>query len=471
MNNLRYLLVSAVLLVGGCSRAGSERTADAPLDDELVAVASGEAATASSPADARADFPRQLAQLTRQAEEHERRGYYEHAIAAREELARLLAEHYGADAWEARSARLTLEREKRLHELDSVERAKNDDAGTREHHARELWQRGKQQEAVSTISQAASLAAQVWGDESYTVANLLDQQARWQLALGEQAAAEPLFRQALAVREKVFSRDHPDTIASCSALGLILQAGGRNAEAEPLLREVSERACSLWGETHLEYAAHLNNLAMLLHEMGRDTEAIELMTKATNIRRHALGERHQVVGQSLLNLGTTYYTAQNYAEAAPLFRQALAIFEADFGAGHPRTRLARSNLGLTLMAQGEYGEAEELLRADLEWTRKDVSEKHPAYAEALGRLAALFGNQGRYEESLPLAEQAAAIQAAAGAPDDPRSRQAHELVAKVRGKLAAKPPASPTGARNPLAATQDRTMRSTFESEAGAIRK
>jgi tetratricopeptide (TPR) repeat protein len=427
------------LAICGCSPATSEPAASAPVDEELVEVASAEAAAGTSAAAAQGDFPRRLAQLTRQAEEHERRGYYEHAIAARKELARLLEEHYGAEAWETRSARLALAREERLHEFDSGQRAKNDDATARERRAHELWQQGKQAEAFAMLADARSLAGQIWGEETYTVANLVDQQARWQLTLGDHAAAEALFRQALAVREKVFTREHPDTIASLSALALVMQAGGRNDEAEPLLREACERASKLWGETNVEYAGHLNNLAMLLHEMGRDAEAIDLMTKATEIRRRALGEQHPVVGLSYLNLGTAYYAMQNFQQAAPLFRQALAIFESSFGAGHPRTRLARSNLGLTVMALGDYAEAEELLRADLEWTCKNLGEQHPDYAEGLGRLASLYGNQGRYEESLPLAEQSAATHVAASGPDDPRSRQAQELVAKVRSKLAAKP--------------------------------
>ena len=51
-------------------------TADAPLDDELVAAASGATAGASAAADPQADFARRLGQLMCKAEEHERRGYY-----------------------------------------------------------------------------------------------------------------------------------------------------------------------------------------------------------------------------------------------------------------------------------------------------------------------------------------------------------------------------------------------------------
>ena len=132
-------------------------------------------------------------------------------------------------------------RENRLHELDPIQRAKNDEANAREHRAGQLWQQGKKQEAVAALAEAQQLAAQVWGEDNYAVANLIDQQARWHMAMGDSAAAELLFRQALTIREKVFSTLHPDTVTSTAALGLILQADGRTSEAEPLLRQSVER--------------------------------------------------------------------------------------------------------------------------------------------------------------------------------------------------------------------------------------
>ena len=132
-----------------------------------------------------------------------------------------------------------LVRVQRLHELNSVQKAKNDEATALDGEAHALWQQGQRSEAIAALTKAKSLSAEIWGEVSYPVANLLDLLARWQIAAGDQAAAETFARQALEVREKVFTRDHPDTVANASALGLVLQAGGRNAEAEPLLRDAA----------------------------------------------------------------------------------------------------------------------------------------------------------------------------------------------------------------------------------------
>ncbi len=429
--SLCLLAVLLLMSAWGCSRAAPEQAADVPLDRELVAAA---ADSEASPA----EFARRVALLTRQAEDHERRGYFEHAIATREELAALVAEHFGEESWQTRSARLTLEREKRLHEFDSVKRSTYETAAAEQRRAQQLWNSGDKSAALTAIDKAATLSAEVWGEDDYSVATLLDQQARWCLAVHNLDAAERIFRRVLAVREKVLTRDHPDSIASTSDLGLLLQVQLRRDEAESLLRDAAERSRALWGEKHLQYAVAENNLAMLLHDMNRDDEAVELLTRSLDIRRAVLGQTHHSVGDSLLNIGSVRYAQQKYGEAVPPLREALALLQSALGPGHRSSRLARTNLALTLLAQKEFAEAEQLLRADLEVTWKEVGERHPDYAEDLSRLAALYGNQGRYDEAQPLAERAATIHRSALGPDDARTRSAEELAAKVRAAAARK---------------------------------
>jgi hypothetical protein len=58
------------------------------------------------------------------------------------------------------------------------------------------------------------------------------------------ASAEPVLRQALAIRSKEFSPGHPDFISAQVRLGEVLTAEGKGAEAEPLLREALASARS-----------------------------------------------------------------------------------------------------------------------------------------------------------------------------------------------------------------------------------
>ncbi|MCA9804258.1 MAG: CHAT domain-containing protein, partial [Cyanobacteria bacterium HKST-UBA02] len=54
---------------------------------------------------------------------------------------------------------------------------------------------------------------------------------------GRYADAEPLYKEALAIRKKALGDDHPDTARSMNNLAFLYQAQGRYADAEPLYKE------------------------------------------------------------------------------------------------------------------------------------------------------------------------------------------------------------------------------------------
>ena len=50
--------------------------------------------------------------------------------------------------------------------------------------------------------------------------------------LGRYAEAEPLYKRALAIREKVLGPEHPDTADSLKSYAALLRATGSTAEAD-----------------------------------------------------------------------------------------------------------------------------------------------------------------------------------------------------------------------------------------------
>jgi hypothetical protein len=68
--------------------------------------------------------------------------------------------------------------------------------------------------------------------------------------------AEPLFRRALAIREKVLGPDHPDTAQSINNLALVLYAKGDYAGAEPLLRRALAIREKALGPNHPDTRLH-----------------------------------------------------------------------------------------------------------------------------------------------------------------------------------------------------------------------
>ncbi|HEY2839522.1 MAG TPA: tetratricopeptide repeat protein [Pirellulales bacterium] len=433
-----YFLFLLALFLGGCSRGQEERPA-APTIEKAQAGGSGkdESKTAAA-AESERDLAIQLARLTKSAEKHERRGYFDQAAAARKETLALIEKRYGADAWQTRSARLALSHSARLQKLNAAQKSVYLNGEAEEASAQQNWKRGARPTALAEIAHARAGAQHLWGPADYTVGNLLDQEAEWRQAAGENAAAEKLARQALAIREQVFTREHPDTIASISRLGLILQMEKKYTEAEPLLAEAAQRSGVLWGETHIEYARQLNNLGMLEYDRMNLPLAIETLNKALEIRQKNLPANDPLIAHSLFNLGSAYFASKDYAAASPRLQQALNLFSPALGESHAMTSLARANLGMSLLAEKKFAEAEILFRQDIKISQRAFGAQSPAVAEGLLRLGVLFCNQGRYPEAEPLVTLAVAIDRAALGMDHPVTKQAEQVAGLVRERLAAK---------------------------------
>src|SRR5262249_44433896 len=102
---------------------------------------------------------------------------------------------------------------------------------------------------------------------------------------GAYAKAEPLFKRALAAREKTLGPEHPDTAQS------------------------------------------LNNLAELYLATGAYTKAEPLYQRALTIYEKALGAGHPDTATALINLASLYQATGAYAKAEPLFERAQGIDE------------------------------------------------------------------------------------------------------------------------------------------------
>ncbi|HEY4312387.1 MAG TPA: tetratricopeptide repeat protein [Pirellulales bacterium] len=406
---------------------------------------------------------RRAAQLAREIDGHRRRGYTEQALVARQEMVQLIEESYGKDSWQTCSARLALWREQSITAFTPEKRQANETAEARTRSANESWQNGNADEALASIVSARSLATQVWGADTYGVANLLDQEAHWRQAKGDAPTAETLFRQALKIREQVFTRLHPETISTASSLGRLLLATQHRDEAGTLLKQCVDDAAKVWGEEHPDYGGHLNNLALLYLDSGDHKQAATLFARTAEIWLATLGDKSPRVGEAQLNLGRTWYAAGDYAQAVTALNDSLTSLEASLGKENAITRKARSTLGLAQIAVRNYPEAESLLQTDVELTRRQFGEDHPETAEGLLRLAILYGNQGRYPEAMPLVERAAAIHHAKLGPDSALSKNANSIAAMVRSRLARDARTRPAGVPASSAAESGGTVRTSFE--------
>ena len=94
---------------------------------------------------------------------------------------------------------------------------------------------------------------------------------------GKYAEAIPMAERALAIRERVHNKDHPDTLVSVNSLGVLYANEGRYGEAEPLFKRALEARERTLGKDHPDTLTSVNNLGVLYVDQGRYGEAEPLL--------------------------------------------------------------------------------------------------------------------------------------------------------------------------------------------------
>ena len=191
------------------------------------------------------------------------------------------------------------------------------------------------------------------GSNEPALATALNELAIFHFQQGDFAAAEPLLRRALPIREAALGPDHPQTAQVLNNLALVLQERGNYPEAQPLLERALAMNEKARGPDHAEVATALNNLAAL----------------------------HRLTG--------------NYARAEPLYLRALAINEKVNGPDHPSVAIVLNNLGLVFQQQGDLDKARPLMERSLAIREKTAGPDHPDVARALNNLGNSVAGAGR----------------------------------------------------------------------------
>ena len=101
---------------------------------------------------------------------------------------------------------------------------------------------------------------------------------------GKHGEVEPLYKRALAIREKALGPEHSHVANSLNNLAALYYAQGKYVEAEPLFKRTLAILEKALGPEHPDVATCLENYAALLKQMGRGAEAEPLEARARAIR-------------------------------------------------------------------------------------------------------------------------------------------------------------------------------------------
>jgi tetratricopeptide (TPR) repeat protein len=225
---------------------------------------------------------------------------------------------------------------------------------------------GNYVEAEQDYRRSLAIARQLHLGEKETATSLASvaQSLRYEKKYAE---AEPLFRQALAIRERVLPPNHPRTTNTIEGLGVALAGQNRLDEAETYYL----RALAIWDRTPED-----------------------------NPCRH---------GSVLDELGKLYFRQGKYEKAEPMYQRALTLWEQakeKCGVIVP----VMNDLAFLYQAQGSLDKAEAMYQRTIPMLQKELDDEQPELvAIQRAQLARVYLAEKKFAEAAPLLEQAVSV--------------------------------------------------------------
>jgi tetratricopeptide (TPR) repeat protein len=214
--------------------------------------------------------------------------------------------------------------------------------------------------------------------------------------------AEPLYREALAIRRRAFGGEHRETATSKGDLGLLLMERGALTEAERLLRESLDTSRRVLGDGHPNTAGALDNLGLLLAEKNENAAAEMIFRESLDHQRQVFGPRHPSLASTLGRLASSLRAQARYDEAITVLDEALNLARATMDPGHPTLAGYLCELGRVHAARGEAAAAERLFRQALSARVRAFGENDWRVAATKSLLGDSLTGLKRYAEAEPL---------------------------------------------------------------------
>jgi len=215
-------------------------------------------------------------------------------------------------------------------------------------------------------------------------------------------------QEVLAIRQRIWGRDHPETAYPLNNIGFVLLEQGRWQQAEPLLRQNVEITRKMSTVPGPRYAGALANLGRVLEQKGdfagaaaNYDQAMQILTD--NGMQHSWLSAKILVYQSMLELDRGHATvAIRLATNAEKMQTALG------GDSSPQRASGLLALGLTNLLAGDPAAAEVSFRDALGIRQRTYQPSHPELLIAQVRLAEALLAEQRPQEALTLLQPALA---------------------------------------------------------------
>jgi tetratricopeptide (TPR) repeat protein len=183
---------------------------------------------------------------------------------------------------------------------------------------RALLAAGRATEAITALGDAVDCYQRA-GDP-VQVAPAEEDLAAAHASAGHTATAVTLYRQALAIRQRVAGAAHPDTLVTCQKLGDAYLADGLVKNAISMYKRVlDERERSL-GAKAPETIGTRGALAAAYFAAGRMSQALQLLEQVRSQYTAVMGAEHRTTLATSLNLANAYQSIGRLTDAVRLLR-------------------------------------------------------------------------------------------------------------------------------------------------------
>jgi eukaryotic-like serine/threonine-protein kinase len=222
------------------------------------------------------------------------------------------------------------------------------------------------------------------------------------LHLGLYAPALEHLERARDLRRRALGEEHPDTLETLMAIGLVYFADEKVSQAAPLLVAAMDglRAAAGTEDPRALDAAH--KVAHLYFAQGRHREAEELLVSLLDTYRRIRGPVAQETLDVVNSLGVVFEDQNKHKDAERLLEGAVRESEQQLGERHPNTLTTMSNLGQVYLALGRNDEGERLWKQVLDARRELLGPQHPGTLYSMAALGHFYVSTGKLQLGEPL---------------------------------------------------------------------
>ncbi|MCB1044604.1 MAG: serine/threonine protein kinase [Acidobacteria bacterium] len=266
-----------------------------------------------------------------------------------------------------------------------------------------IGEQGRYEEAREALLQVvAHLESFGEGDEGYLGA--LENLARYECKSGHQDEGLARMRSTLALKQRVFGRNHPNTLSAWVNLGAELVNRNDKQEATRVLEESLAAHREVYGPNHPKTFAAEQNVARLFNLIDRSEEALVLAESCLNGKREVLGEMHpSTLACQSVRISILRQLGRHEEALTAAWENERAQIQVT-GAEHPHTIFAMDMVTTLLLDLHRFDEARTQIEKTLIVKTQTFGPNSQQVIASMANLATVLQSDGRLREAVALKE-------------------------------------------------------------------